>query len=232
MQKIMFASLLSLACAFPVWGDVKAQIDGPSRANPGDLVVLSGMSSVGDGFRWITPESVQSIACGDQLQLAWASGTPGEYTFILIVASKEAEIDYATHVVTVGKAAQPPEKPDQPDEPTPTPSPLIKLEKLSRELANRIDDRETSVQLRRAILAVDLKISAMCEQAMCPGLGTAKAMFVAEIESTLLARTGSSRDKNWLDGWRKPMDEQIKMVNPQDVPAYQAVMRALAEGLR
>jgi hypothetical protein len=225
---LIWLVLTSLAIAQP-----KAVIDGPKSGATGDLIVLDGSQSVGDGHRWVMPTGLQTLGCGADAgpgQIAFASGKPGIYTFQLIVADKTAAIDYVMHTVTIGGATGPVE-PD-PVDPTPTPVPeLEKLEKLSTESASRLADTPTAKAIASAILAVDQHIESMCNSGQCPGLDAAKAMMVGGIENALSARPRTSLRVNWLDGWRKPMDAAIKSLNPKDVPTYRATMRAVASGL-
>jgi hypothetical protein len=225
---LIWLVLTSLAIAQP-----KAVIDGPKSGATGDLIVLDGSQSVGDGHRWVMPTGLQTLGCGADAwpgQIAFASGKAGVYTFQLIVADKTAAIDYTMHTVTIGGATEPVEP--GPVDPTPTPVPeLEKLEKLSYESASRLADSATAKGLADSILAVDAQISAMCSRQQCPTLQAAQAMMVAAIEQRLLERTGASRNVNWLDGWRKPMNEAISKMQGVDVPKYQAIMRAMAAGL-
>lgn len=229
-----------LALATVALGEVKAVIDGPTTGNAGDLVVLDGSKSVGDGWKWLLPEGLQTLSCGANDtpgQVAFAVGKPGKYTFALILADKEASIDYVSHTVTIGGTLPGPEpdptpdpEPDPQPEPTPVPE-LERLERLSTESAARLADAVTARGLAEAIMSVERQIEAMCAAGQCPGLSAAKAMMVGAIERRLLARTGSSRNANWVDGWRIPIDARIKSLNPQDVPTYRAMMRAVAAGL-
>jgi hypothetical protein len=229
------------------FADVKAVIDGPSTGNPGDLIVLNGVNSIGDGHRWVIPEGLQTLACGTAGpgQLAFASGRAGSYTFGLIVADKEAAIDYVTHTVKIGGSLpQPPptdpdqpdlpipdpDEPDEPDQPTPVPG-LEQIEKLSMEKAASLADSTTAKSIAQGILEVDRQIEVMCSRGQCPGLASVKQMMVATIEGRLLGRRGASLNVNWLDGWRKPINEAINKLNAVDVPSYRAIMRAVAVGL-
>ena len=215
------------------YGQPKAIVTGPTNSTTGDLVVLDGSSSVGDGHKWIMPAGLQTLGCDPAAgvgQIAFASGRPGIFTFTLIVADKTAAIDYATHTVTIGDGTGPVDP--GPIDPTPTPVPeLEKLEKLSYESASRLADATTAKGLADSILAVDAQISSLCSRRFCPTLQDAQAMMVAAIETRLLERTGSSRDVHWLDGWRRPMNEAIAKIQNVDVPKYQAIMRAMAAGL-
>lgn len=222
--------------------DVAAVIDGPKLASPGDLVVLDGSQSVGDGHRWVIPDGLQTLACGNvgPGQLAFASGKAGAYTFGLIVADKEASIDYVTHTVTIAGSLPTPEpvpdpvpdQPEEPEQPGPTPVPgLEQLEKLSAERSAALADPETAKGLAEIIRNTDRAIEQMCAGGQCPGLSATKAMMVAAIEQRLAARRGASLQVNWLDGWRVPVNEAINRLNAADVPTYRAMMRAVAAGL-
>jgi hypothetical protein len=229
---IKYLALAAILFCSTAFAEVKAVIDGPKQSSPGDLIVLDGSKSVGDGHQWVIPEGIQTLACGSAGpgQLAFASGKAGTYTFALIVADKEAAIDYSTHTVTISGSLPDP-KPD-PDQPGPTPVPeLDQLKKLSMETAARLADTVTAKSIGNAILAVEAQIDLMCNRGQRPGLDTAKAMMVSAIENTLNARPRTSLKVNWLDGWRKPIDAEIKRLNPKDVPAYRATMRAVAAGL-
>lgn len=229
---IKYLALAAVLFCSTALAEVKAVIDGPKQSSPGDLIVLDGSKSVGDGHQWVIPEGIQTLACGNAGpgQLAFASGKAGTYTFGLIVADKEAAIDFVTHTVTISGTLPDP-KPD-PDDPIPTPVPeLEKLETLSMETAAKLADASTAKALSAAILAVDKQIEVMCSNGQCPGIDTARAMMVAGIENALNARPRTSLKVNWLDGWRKPMDSAIKSLNTKDVPAYRAAMRAVASGL-
>ena len=236
----MKSLLIWLALATVALADVQAIIDGPTSGNAGDLVVLDGSKSVGDGWKWLLPDGLQTLSCGANDtpgQVAFAVGRPGKYTFALILADKNAAIDYVSHTVVIGGTLPGPEpdptpdpEPDPQPEPTPVPE-LERLERLSTESAARLADAVTARGLAEAIMSVERQIEAMCAAGQCPGLSAAKAMMVGAIERRLLARTGSSRNVNWIDGWRVPIDTRIKSLNPQDVPTFRAMMRAVAAGL-
>ncbi len=230
---IKYLALAAVLFCSTAMAEVKAVITGPAQGNPGDLVVLDGGQSTGDGHRWIIPEGLQTLACGTvgPGQVAFASGKAGTYTFGLIVADKEAAIDYVTHTVTI-KGSLPQPDPDPIPDPEPTPVPELKqIETLSMESAAKLADATTAKAIQAAIVGVEKEIDLMCSRGQCPGLETAKAMMVAAIESTLNARSRTSLKVNWLDGWRRPVDAAIKRLNAADVPAYRAIMRAVAAGL-
>lgn len=225
MRSLIIALMLTSA----VMAEVNAVIEGPTIGTPGDLVVLDGSRSVGDGHQWIMPTNIQTLACAPISgpgQIAFASGKAGTFTFTLIVADKTAAIDYATHTVTIGSGG--------PVDPPPTPMPvpdLRRIEELSYESASRLADATTAKGLADSILAVDAQIAGLCARGQCPGLQSAQSMMVSAIERRLLERTGASRNVDWLNGWRKPVNDALAKLQGVDVPKYQAAMRAVAAGL-
>lgn len=210
--------------------DVTAVINGPTEARVGDLVVLSGRDSVGDNLKWVQPQKIQTLLCGDGKDLAFATGTPGIYSFILIVADKEADIDYVQHTVVVrGGVIEPdPEEPEKPTDPPPT---FAELVSVSRESAKRLSDAETASGLAATIRATVDSLESRCDAGQCPGLDETKRVTVAAIEARLLQRTGNSRGVDWLNGWRVPVNAKLKEINAADVPTYLTAMRAVALGL-
>ena len=228
MRSLILWLMLVAVC----YGQPKAVIDGPTVGATGDLVVLDGSQSVGDGHKWVMPAGLQTLGCDVATgvgQIAFASGRPGVYVFTLIVADKTAEIDYVSHTVTIGGSG-PVDPPDPPDVPTPVPD-LKKLEDLSYESASRLADAATAKGLADSILAVDAQIEAMCVAGQCPGLAQAQAMMVNGIENRLLARKGASRNVDWLNGWRKPSNVELAKLTAVDLPKYRSAMRAVAAGL-
>ena len=233
IRKMLFALTLSLCLASGSLAEVRAEIDGPTQAKPGDLVVLSAADSIGDGFRWVSPEGVQTLQCSGDL--AFASGTPGDYRFLLIAADNEANIDYATHVVTiVGSQPQPDPDPDpgEPDpDPQPTPGAWEELRKISASGAKSLADPSTAEKLARAIKTVDAQLEQLCQARQCPTITQASQTMVQAIEGVLALRRGASLQADWLGKWRRPINAHIKAKNPADLDTYRAAMRAVAVGL-
>lgn len=230
-QKITPIAAVCLALLFclPAWAQPKAVIEGPAEADPGDLVVLRGTESTGDGFRWVMPEGLGYLQCSP-LEIGFASGTPGQYTFWLIAADTEAAIDYTQHTVTIGEP--PPDDPGQPGDPPPddpAPAPPQGIEQLSRQQAEALNDPRTSAALSAAINGALVELEGMCRRGQCPGLATAKSVMVSTVQRTLARRQGASQLVNWLDGWRVPMNAALEPI--QMVPDYLAAMRAAANGL-
>jgi hypothetical protein len=224
IRSILFGLLIATHCF-----GAKAVIDGPTTAQPGDLVVLNATASEGAAFRWIIPERLQTLSCSE-LELGFASGRPGSYTFMLIAADtadgQGDPIDYVTHTVTIGEAGT------QPDpEPIPQPpSNYAQLQQLAKEKAALLDDGLTSRGLAQTIGTKCTEIERLCEQGQCPTLLGAKTSMVTAIENRLLARTGNSRNAPW-DGWRTQINLAIGRLNLTTVEQYVAAMKAVAKGL-
>ncbi len=113
----MIAFLLALCLA----ADPKAVIEGPSQANPGDLVILDATKSAGTGHVWKLVGSKKSyLPVNGGTQCVFASGDAGVYTFVLAVADG-GKASLAEHSVTVG--TPPPPIPVPPPTPPPDPTP-------------------------------------------------------------------------------------------------------------
>lgn len=224
-------ALLAVSLAGQAVAEVKAVIDGPTQAAAGDLVVLSGAQSVGEGYRWIARDGLQTLQCGgDARELAFASGKAGRYTFILVVADASAAIDYATHTVVVGGPVDPGPG-DPPEDPEPTPGAWEELRKLASARASALHDADTAEAIAAAIIVTDQAMERACQAGQCPGLASAKAQIVAAIESALARRRGASLRVDWAGRWRREINGYLESKNPADVPTYRAAMRAVAVGL-
>lgn len=210
----------------------EAKISGPSEAQPGDLVVISGKQSTGKAFQWVMPAGMQTLSCSE-LEFGFAVGESGVYSFTLIAADTDdlqTPIAIATHTVRIGEVAEPVPDPE-PDRPTPPPSNLEELRILSKESAAKLADQTTARGLSDTIQSKASEIAAMCENGQCPTLDGAKRLMVIAIENRLLARTGLSRNVNWADGWRVPINAGLRRLDTQTVAAYLTAMRAVAVGL-
>lgn len=112
---------------------VKARVEGPANANPGDLVVLDASGSVGaTRYAWLLAGSDKTFLPVDGgRRVVFASGTQGAYTFVLSVAGLDdegkADLAMVRHVLTIGKPSpgpNPPPGPDPEPEPQPPPGPV------------------------------------------------------------------------------------------------------------
>lgn len=235
MRNWLLFLLLLGPCDCVCMAQVQAVITGPTEARVGDLVVLSGRESGGDNFKWVEPQKIQTLLCGDGKDLAFATGTPGSYQFMLIAADKQADIHYTQHTVIV-RGTLPPEPTPEPEpipspEPTPPPANMQELVKISRDAAAKLNDAPTARAIATAIQQAATDIESGCKSGMCPGIDLAKSKMVKAIELALLARTGNSRNVDWMNGWRVPINAAVVRLGLNDVPSYVTAMRAIAVGL-
>jgi hypothetical protein len=214
---VSFVCSLLLCCSS--FAQITAVIDGPETAAPGDLVVLSGSNSIGEGFRWITPDNLQtiSVGCNNDKEIAFATSKPGKYEFILTVAGKYNEtivIEYDKHVVTV--TGTPPVDPPV-DPPTGN---FDYLTKVSSD--NKPVDPPTQSALKSSINAT---VEVLRQNP--PALNQATVTMQFNIEKTLEKRTGMSARTDWLP-WRRAVNSAIKVTNVEE---YLLSMTAVAKGL-
>lgn len=119
----MIAIVLLAIWPTSLWSQgVSAVIDGPATVATGDLVKLDSARSNGSQFRWLLVNSKKTFYAADAGRVClFASGQPGEYLFVLVVAGGDSsgrlDVSMAEHRLTVG--VQP--GPDPPPPPTPTP---------------------------------------------------------------------------------------------------------------
>lgn len=206
MDQTVKSLLLFLLLCTPCLADVKAVINGPTQANPGDLVVLTTDGSSGDNYSWIMPENIQVMTCDAQSQVAFASGKPGKFTFILIAADKHASIAYSKHTVSIGNAP--------PEEPGPVPAPdLSELTKLSQQFTP--NDPETQQAIKQGIQAVSATT-----------LPEAQKAYQLAIVTAIASRPRGSQS-NWII-WRKEIDKAITTLNPQTSQELRNIMLAIA----
>lgn len=242
MVRSINKALLACTAIFVLTGTLLAQpaakIVGPKEAPAGELVVLSSTGSTGDNLRWVKPEGLQTLQVGCSLldtQVVFATTKPGVYKFALIVADKEARIDYVEHTVTIGGSVKPPpvDDPVDPIKPPPVdPSPTkwTTLQAASKTSADRLGDATTRSKLKAAVAAVALEIDGRCSAGQCPTLDAAKEMVRKAIEQTLLSRTAPSAFVDWTQ-WRKANQAELDRLGIVDCKDYLAAVRAIASGL-
>ena len=124
--------LAALVLAAPVWAvEPKAVVSQPTQVEPGDITVLDGSASTGDAFAWIALSGKPAIPSESGKSAYFASGKPGDYRFLLVVAGTsdgKAKIDTATvtiRVVGAPPAPSPNPTPDPTPGPTPAPTPKV-----------------------------------------------------------------------------------------------------------
>ena len=91
--------------------EAKAVVDGPKQVLPGDLVVLDASQSQGRAFHWVLNSKKTFLTFENGRKLVFATGTPQEYVFVLIVGDSDGRekvsVDIAEHRVTVGSSPEP-----------------------------------------------------------------------------------------------------------------------------
>ncbi len=120
---LLFSPLIAAA-------QVTAVISGPKTAEVGDLVILDGSGSSGTAFRWVLVGSKKTfLQIEGGKKLVFASGTTGEYVFVLVVGGQVQgggmEVATQEYRLNVGNmpGPQPPPGPEPPPQPPPGPGP-------------------------------------------------------------------------------------------------------------
>jgi len=235
MRSVVVWLFLTCFCAV-AYAQPAAKIVGPKEAPAGELVVLSSTGSTGDNLKWVKPEGLQTLQVGCSLldtQVVFATTKPGVYKFMLIVADKEARIDYVEHTVTIGGSVKPPPvDPGDPIKPPVDPSPTkwANLQSISKATADRMVDASTRSKLKASIAATVLDLEGRCAAGQCPTLDAAKDAVRKSIEQTLLSRTGSSALIDWTQ-WRKANQAELDKLGVVDVVDYLAAAKAISSGL-
>ncbi len=237
INKALLAFTAVMMLTGSIFAQPAAKIVGPTEAPAGELVVLSSTGSTGDNLKWVKPEGLQTLQVGCSLldtQVVFATTKPGAYKFMLIVADKEARIDFIEHTVTIGGSVKPP--PVDPGDPVkpppvdPSPTKWTSLQNASKASADRMNDSGTRSKLKAAIAAVALDISGRCDVGQCPTVEAAKDQVKRAIEQTLLARTGPSAQLDWTQ-WRKANQAELDRLGIVDCKDYLAAVRAIGSGL-
>jgi hypothetical protein len=214
----MYKTLLTLLvlCQSTVLADVSAVIKAPDKANPGDLVILDSSASIGDNRLWVVDPRVEGRYLILDDRIVFAIGTPGTYTFQLIVADTTAAIAQVRHNVQIGALTSPiqPPPPTDPTNPPPTepapPETNRTVFKAVRAATDYVNDPETAKELQQALSSLSEKTPATVQ---------------AAIGDVLLKRKDQS--KNWYDFWRVPVNAAIAN---SGLP-YQEVVKQIIEGL-
>lgn len=213
----LFAIATTLMFAAVAFGQVAANIIGPSESRAGDLTVLDSSASEGDLTKWIIPDSLTGRYIETGTRLAFAVRDAGEYEFYLVMVDLEAEsIAIASHIVAVtdGFCETEPGEPGDPDQPAPAPN---RLQQVSRDGAIEVGDPPTARALAEAIASVSKS-----------DLSTMRSAAKAEIDRVLNARDGGSENKDWYNKWRLPINAAIEA---DDDASFYASLQAIAAGL-
>lgn len=95
------------------------------------------------------------------------------------------------------------------------------LAQLSADLANRINDQPTREALGAALsqpIAADI-------------IGDAKSEIQSRVRSVLAARQGESRQADWLNDWRRPIQKEVQRIGVLSLSDYAAAIKSVADGL-
>lgn len=212
MHKFLFAFLLLLPSISQA--EVVAIIKAPTQVNVGDLVVLDSSDSIGDNQKWVIDSRAEGRYLELEKRIVFAIGTPGVYSFQLIVADTSAAIDQTKHNVTVGNPTTPP--PVDPPTPPPIKPPLPPTDTsvldAVKAATTTVNDPQTAQALRQALLSLPEKT---------PG---AVQMKIAEV---LLTRSPASQKIDWLGLWRKPVNDAIDKAQMPYDKAIEQIIKGL-----
>lgn len=203
----------------------KAVIRGPSQVLAGTLLFLSHEAATGDNKVWIIPPDLvdASASCGGNI--FFAIPKPGTYQFGLIVADKQARIDYTYHTVRV--VSSPGETgPDDPGpvNPTPTKPSFGEVVAASKEGLAKLNDSPTALSIKKSLESVVAdSANKTLEQLI---VETKKVITVS-----LAIRRGDSWKKDWGLLWVYPVDLEIAKLKIQDSATYVQLLQALANSL-
>jgi hypothetical protein len=221
-----FVLSLSLVIAFcsQTFAQTKAIIKGPTEVFAGTLLFLSHEDAVGDNKVWIIPEELKSSAASCASNIFFSIPSPGTYSFGLIVADKQANIEYAFHKVVV-KSLTPTTPIITPPTPTPVPTPVDpsynNLRKASITGLKALQDPTTTEALRVSLLSA---------------LDATKTSTIAETKKAVQATVGivfgnrpSDLYRNsWYSLWRVPVDKELALIPEAQ---YREAIKALTETL-
>lgn len=142
---------LSLAQDKPIKVPVdsaSAVIDGPAKIAPGDLLILSAEKSVGKSYAWVVLPEKTFLAVEDGKKLVFASGTAGEYVFVLAVGDADGSVSIGKHTVVIGN-------PTPPTPPVPPPAPdrfgLTLISRTAAAAINRPDEGRKLAAAQRGV---------------------------------------------------------------------------------
>ena len=206
-----------------LFADAEAVIEGPDKVNPGDLVMLDGSKSTADNCEWVLVNSDKFFyQVEENRKVIFASGTPGEYVFILVAAQSVDDVSTVSiekHVLTVeGKVPDPP-KPPKPDNPEPTPD-LTGLSLEAYKAASKVD--------RQGSEASDLANGIRSVTSRAAGLSWDENTLNEELSKKIRSVMGEDARTRW-SSFNQWFGSAMSGVN--GVPAAIEALDAIAEGL-
>lgn len=153
MRTTTFLAVIALCASSVMAQSPKAVITGPKEAAVGDMVVMDASESVGTSRLWLQavapmPKSFLPVDSGTRC--VFATGTPGRYVFVLVVAGTGANgnalAEMATHTLDVGGPAPGP-NPTPPPSTNPCPIPVGSLLTAAKAVAAVKTGREDAAML-------------------------------------------------------------------------------------
>lgn len=95
-------------------------LSGPSEAEVNQVFLIDSTNSIGDHFKWITPDGTGSVAGTNGIALVFS--TPGEKLVQLVAANRTGIAISEWKILITGMSPIPPDpKPDDPQPPPPKP---------------------------------------------------------------------------------------------------------------
>lgn len=223
----MLKFYLPLLLLVPTWADINqtsigddvsppivAVIEAPDKVSIGDLVILDGSKSTGDNHLWVVDPRVTGRFLELDDRIVFAIGTPGTYSFQLIVADKEANISQTKKNITVGGTVPPPPIDPGPNPPTDPPPPVTdqSVFKATKAATDYMNDSVTAKELHNAISALSVKTPETVQVA------TGEVFFKRKDQS-----------KNWLTNWRVPINMAIERSGLPYPQAIDQVLKGLSD---
>ena len=94
---------------------------------------------------------------------------------------------------------------------------------MSADLARRLDDEPTQTAIASNL--IDAEVSS------AEDFAAAKLLSQNAIETALSARTGPSKYKDWLNGWRRPIQAEMKRLEIDTLEEYSPAIDSVVQGL-
>ena len=227
----MIAFIAALLCSSVICG--AAEINGRETSLPGDLVVLKATTET-DRFCWVYDKAAygfDALRCDADKSIAFSAAKPGRYVFWVIAEESDA-LATVRHIVTVSALPSDHTKP-----PGGGPAdPVSDIEKTADAMAakfaivsGKLRDPDTAAAIATQWMAVSGKVRGS------PTLEDAGVVISDATRAALAARKGVSRYVDWLNGFRVPLNKEIKdaidaghIKTPADLDV---VIQAIAGGM-
>ena len=224
--------ILALGATFCYADPSKVVVNGPSKAEPGQLIVLSAESPDKDtNYLWIPDSALGQVLQCNPSTIGMATPRVGIHKVIVVGSNTKGEMSYVVHVINIERPIEP--EPDPvPDDPTPDPKPPVPnppsfqdLYEVSKDGADKVNDPTTRSTLQNnlnRILPDIVKASSVDE---------AKKLVTNTVEAVLLLRTSPSRDALWFMSWRKPLFDKISKIEFKNTTEYSNAIKVVINGL-